>query len=173
MSDSSFSNPGGYILRDEEIGPVVDQVVGNELEECGDASDLIRDRVIDRIKQHCHVAREIRERFEYYQGLNADPVLTLSNKPHWMLRYYKSLAVPFRGGPALASTARDLLLLLAVVAVGATYYSAADWGDLRLVRLLSISDAYAQVAIVGFNFVFLSMAAYLVFKGLIIHNQKV
>jgi alpha-tubulin suppressor-like RCC1 family protein len=175
MMTESFKSPSGYILKDDEVGSVVDTVLVEDFGEL-ESVDTIREKVIERLKQHCSVSREIRSRLEYYQGLDQDPVevKTVVGKSHWAMKYLKSLSVPIRGGPSLASTGRDLLIVIGLVAVFITYYStqslmATDFGSIRFVQFFLRNEVTSRVALIFFNFLIISFAIYWISR--VIHKR--
>ena len=181
LSHDLFKLPSGYIYNKEEVPVVVEQILAPTFYEIGEATaELLRDRIIDRVTQHCSVAAALKSQLEYYQGLNADPVLTAGGvsvaatpSSHWFVRYLKSLTASLRGGPALSATARDLIGLLAVLALVATYYTSfTALGEIRLVKYFTRSEMLSQGFVLGLNFIFLSLAVYLVYKGVLIKPQK-
>lgn len=180
LSHDLFKLPSGYIYNKEEVPVVVEQILAPTFDDIGEATaELLRDRIVDRVTQHCSVAAALKEQLEHYQGLNADPVLaagglSVAGTPsHWFMRYLKSLTVSLRGGPALSATARDLMGLLAVLALVATYYTSfMGLGEIRLVKYFTRSEMLSQGFVLGLNFIFLSLAVYLVYKGVLINPQK-
>ena len=165
LTHPSFKLASGYIYADDEVAGVADQV----LQEVG--NDSLRLSVIERVKQHCSLAHQIRARLEHYQGLNADPVVRADNKRHIgpiqsLVRYGKSLSVSLRGGPALSSTARDLVIILILAALASTYIAVPTVLETsKFGRFFSRNELVMKGLVVVLNFLLLSAAVYLVYRG--------
>jgi hypothetical protein len=128
----------------------------------------VREGVLKQAEIHCASTRKIRAQLEYYQTLSLDPTGPVDPaKSGWFnscLRNVKSVFTSLRGGPSMASTGRDLAIVVAIVAVLATFVTVRTESSTRLGKFADNNSFLMKAIVATINVLFLSLAMYLFYR---------